>query len=321
MARPELEAELMNEFYYSRLDSNSLLSTDEKKYIEQKKTITVGYLDGFYPFSYEEDGEFKGLSRQMLEESLVDTGLKVVYKKLDNQTDGKEKLKNGTIDILCYYTDGRDDLGATGLTCLNNYAAIPLAVVIKKGTDLNEIKTISTVSALSNEIEDAFDTDSVILQICETQQDCIDSLNKNLTQGVLCSAYLTEHLLRTQIQYNDLEIGKVLQKEYPVTMLSRSTDIELKNILNKIITFIDSKVINEYLLQENVYPLITLDEFFRNNSAAISLVMTLALIIVMAVAGHIISDNRKIQDLMYKDTKMDIWNLNYLMMVGNQRRS
>ena len=50
MNRPELENELMVKYYDSRLDQTVLLTSEEKQYIEEKGTLTVGYLDGYYPF-------------------------------------------------------------------------------------------------------------------------------------------------------------------------------------------------------------------------------------------------------------------------------
>lgn len=77
MNSPELETELMNQFYYSKFDKTALLTIGENQYLADKKKLVVGYLDGFYPFSYEEDGEFKGLTRQLLESGLHVTGLEL----------------------------------------------------------------------------------------------------------------------------------------------------------------------------------------------------------------------------------------------------
>ena len=190
----------------------------------------------------------------------------------------------------------------------------------KKGTELADIKNLSTVNALIADAEDVFNMDSVTLQICDTQQMCMNALDEELTDGVLCSAYLAEHLLRTQFKYNNLEVIQVLQRECPVTMLTHGSDIELSSILNKTLTIIDAKTINEYLLQENVYPLVSIDEFFENHSMEMNLIMISVVVAVIGIGWHFISDNRKIQKLMYKDTKMDIWNLNYLMLLGSQKQ-
>ena len=66
--RPELENELMVKYYDSRLDQTILLTSEEKQYIAAKETLIVGYFPDCYPFSYENEGEYLGLARQILEE-------------------------------------------------------------------------------------------------------------------------------------------------------------------------------------------------------------------------------------------------------------
>ena len=321
MARPELEAELMNEFYYSRLDVNSLLTTVEKDYLSNVKTITVGYLEGFYPFSYEEDGEFKGLTRELLESSFADSDVTFIYKKMETQSDGKFALRVGNIDILAYYTDDRQLLSLNGLICVNDYAEIPLAIVSKKNVNLNEIESVATTNALTGSVDTILDSDKVKVIISDTQQNCMNALDDGLVESVLCSAYLAEYLLRTENMFNDLEINTLLQEERPITMVLRDSDTELASILNKTLMEIDAKNINGYLLQENVYPLMTIEEFFRENSTVINTIVLIGIVVAVLVVAHTISDRLKIQDLMYKDIKMDIWNLNYLIMKGSYKQN
>ena len=105
---PELETELMNKFYYNRFDKTALLTTDENEYIKSKAQVKVGYLDGFYPFSYEEDGEFKGLTKELLENVIRDTGLETVYCKMSDRQNAHKALQSGKVDVLAYCTDTQE---------------------------------------------------------------------------------------------------------------------------------------------------------------------------------------------------------------------
>ena len=144
--QPELEAELMNRFYYSRFDKAALLTTEEKEYLENMEQLTVGFLDGHYPFTYVEGGEFKGLSRDMLESSIALTGQKLVYLELKDMESAREALVEGTIDILVYSADSRDILSRHHLTVSREYADIPLVLVTNKNSSLGNIKTLGTVA-------------------------------------------------------------------------------------------------------------------------------------------------------------------------------
>ena len=61
--------------------SSAVLSYSFTFYIEEKKSITVGYFDGYYPFSYEIDGVYHGLAKQVLDEVSVITGLIAVTER------------------------------------------------------------------------------------------------------------------------------------------------------------------------------------------------------------------------------------------------
>ena len=81
----------------------------------------------------------------------------------------------------------------------------------------------------------------------------------------------------------------------------------------------NAKTVSEYMLENNVYSLMTVDRFLRNNSVTIIIALCLLIVAVILVAWKIITNNKKIQKLMYKDTDMDIWNLNYLIYWGKMK--
>lgn len=320
MNRPELETELMNEFYYNKFDKAALLTTEEKGYIKFVETVKVGYLDGFYPFSYEEEGEFKGLSREMLESGLGVTGLGLEYYRLENSEEAKAALQDGTIDILAYCADSEDMLNEYQLTSVREYAEIPLVLVMEKSKTVNEIESLATVSYLSEEVGNAVNEETLSLLIYDTQQECLDAVKKGDVDAVLCDGYLAEHLLRTEFQYGNLQIKNVLSGEYSISMAVRDeADSLLVGILTKTISTIDSKMINEYMLKENTYPLVSINDFVRDNSILIIIILVAIMLMILFVASHIINDGKKIQKLMYKDTTMDIWNLNYLIFWGEHK--
>lgn len=319
MNRPELETELMNEFYYSRFDKTALLTTEESAYIAETGTIVVGYLDGFYPFSYEEDGEFKGLTRELLESSVSDTGLTLVYRRLADCKEAKAALQNGEIDILVYCTDTQAELNEYQLAAVCDYAEVPLVLVTEKNTTMNKLGTLATVSFLLDEVGATVQTEQMTVVTYETQQECIDALRENEVDAVLCDGYLAEYLMRTGFRYEDLQIKNVFSTGHTISMAVREEDALLSGILEKTVTQIDSKSINAYMLKENTYPLVSVIDFVRSHSLWIISILIVIVILIILFTVHIVRDSRKIQKLMYKDTKMDIWNLNYLIFWGEHK--
>lgn len=319
ISHPELETELMNEFFYSRFDKAVLLTTEEKEYIKEKGTITVGYLDGYYPFSYVEDGEFKGLTRDILESGLGVAGLSLEYRLLSNRQEAREAIQNGTIDVFAYSTDTNETLDEYGMKEVAEYAEVPLVLVMKESNSSNDIETLATVSFLEEFAKLAIYSEEAKIQTYETQQECIDAVTTGVVDAVLCNGYLAEHLIRTEIKYANLQIKNVLSGDYSIALAVKDNKRILSGILTKTISQIDYKMVNEYMLRENTYPLITFTDFVKNNSFAIISVLILVLVLVCVVVTHMLNDSKKIQKLMYKDSKIDIWNMNYFTFWGEHR--
>lgn len=319
MNRPELETELMNEFYYSRFDKTALLTIEENRYIAEKQQILVGYLDGFYPFSYEENGEFKGLTRELLDNSISAAGIELKYCRMANRKEAHAALQNGEIDILAYCTDTEAFQEADCQITKFEYADAPLVLVTEKNRNIEEIETLATVSFLSDKVGEAVQTEETEVIIYDTQQEGIDAVKENDVDAVLCDGYLAEYLMRTEFRYENLQIKNVFSSEHAISMAVREEDGLLAGILEKTLSQIDSKRINAYMLKENTYPLVTVIDFVRNNSLWIISILIVVIVLIILAAVHMVGDSRKIQKLMYKDTKMDIWNLNYLIFWGEHK--
>jgi len=319
MSQPELETELMNEFYYNKFDKAVLLTTEEKSYLENKGTLVVGYLDNFYPFSYVVDEQFSGLTREVLESGLGITGLQMEYRMFSNRQEARAALAEGAIDILAYSTDRNVVLEQEGLKAICDYAEVPLVLVMEKSREIDEIHTLATVSFLEEKAKTATLSEEVNIVTFDSQQACVDALAEGKADAVFCDGYLAEHLLRTNFKYGNLQIKTVVSSAYSISIAVDRNEETLQRILEKTISEIDSKMINEYMLRENTYPLLNLVEFVKENSFIIIAILVVVMGIVIYVIAHMLADSKKIQKLMYKDTKMDVWNLNYLTYWGEHK--
>ena len=315
--QPQLETDLMNKYYQSRLDRTVVFTTEEKQYLAAGHTLVVGYLDGYYPFSYEENGTYRGLTRELLETDVASVGLNFTYQQMETLPEAESALQRGTIDLIAYCTDAAETLNSYDLVSVKEYADIPIAIVMKDSGSLGSISSLATVPYLYNESGHAVDTGSVQVVTYDTQHECLDAVQKGNVDAVLCDGYLAEYLLSTELKYNKMEVKSVLNGEHAVSMVIRKNeDAALSGILSKTVSTIDAKSVSDYMMENNVYSLMTVDRFVRNNSVAIITFLFLLMVAIIIVAWHIISKNRKIQNLMYKDTNMDIWNLNYLIYWG-----
>ena len=151
---PELEAELMSTYYESKLDKSILLTTEEESYLREKQELTVGYLDDHYPFSYtnSETGEFAGLSRKLLEDGLLWTGIQINYRRFDNDAVAHAALAEGEVDLQIYCVQSEKLAREGGLKSIHTYATLPLVLVMEENQSFEDIQTLATIAGFSDMI-------------------------------------------------------------------------------------------------------------------------------------------------------------------------
>ncbi|MDE6875590.1 MAG: EAL domain-containing protein [Lachnospiraceae bacterium] len=314
MNRPGLENELMAKYYDSRLDQTVLLTNEEKNYIAGKGTMTVGYLDGYYPFSYESDGEAAGLAKQMLERVASRTGLKFTYVRLDGMQEAKALLRDGEIDILCYCGESAQSLKDSGIVLTKRYAQAPHVIVRKKRDKSKKIQTLAI--AYNNESREhmmAFVGEDAEILTYASQLLCLGAVDSGEADAAVCDGYLAEYLLGSKFSFGKMEIHSVLSDVHPIYMAVREdATCPLSGILNKELSEVSDKMVNDYMLQDNFYSRQSLENFISDNSIPIIALLVFAALVVILVMHKMLRNSRRIQKLMYKDTDFNIWNLNYL---------
>lgn len=319
MNEPGLETQLMNKYYHSKLDKSIVFTTDEKEFIRRSGPVTVGYFDGYYPFVYEEEGTCSGLTRELLENAAGMAGLTLQWRRIEDPSHASRALVDGTIDVMSYCVHTKEEAGENLLSKLKEYTQIPLVLVTQKDREVGSIRTLAAVSYLSEEAHQVVDVgDGAELLVFDTQQDCLDAVKEKKADAALCDGYLAEYQLSAEMKYHAMEIRRVLNQEHGVSMTVRSEDALLTEILNKTLLPIDARAVSDYTLARNIYAMTSMSQFVEDNSVVIIVILLLILAAVIAVTVHTVRDARKIQNLMYKDVEIDIWNLNYLIYFGKK---
>lgn len=318
MNEPELETKLMNEFYQSRLDKTIVFTTEEKNYIKSKDKVVVGYFDGYYPFLYEDEGECKGLTRELMEGAAAVAGLVLSWHKVGSPQEASRALQDGVIDVMSYCVHSSGEAASLRLAKMKDYVQIPLVLVMKKGKDLHSVSTLATVDYLAGEAGNVVDLESTSLLLCLTQQECMNAVKDGRADAVLCDGYLAEYMLSAEMQYYDLEVKTVLSGEHGISMACRAGDTQLVGILGKTILTIDARAVNDYMLERNVYSLASVSQFIQNHSFSIILILLIIMTVIILTAVRTVRDTMRIRKLMYKDVEIDIGNLNYLIYWGKK---
>lgn len=321
MTRPELENELITKYYDSRLDQTILLSQEEKEYIAEKTNLTVGYFDGYYPFSYENEGTYHGLTKQVLDEVSVLTGLTFTYVRMTNMDEAMQALNNGTIELLDYCGDTPKSMKNSGVVVTKAYAKVPHVLIMERDSTASEIRVLAAVKNGDEEenIAALVNEDAQIL-IFDSQLECLYAVNEGKVDAALCDGYLSEYLLGSNLRLNKLEIRSVLNDAHVIYMaVKEDADSPLLSILNKGLLEVSDKMVNDYMLKDNLFARNSVESFIRTHSVLIIAIVILLAVVVVLVMLHMLRDSRRIQKLMYKDAELNIWNLNYLKYRAQQR--
>ncbi len=314
MNRPGLENELMVRYYDNRLDQTILLTNSEKQYIAEKGTLTVGYLDGYYPFSYESDGEYTGLSRQVLEEVSVSTGILFNYVKTDNIEEAKKALNNGSIDLMSYCGETAQSMLSEGLAVTKVYAQIPQVIIMNRSdkSDSISVLAVEESNAFGIAVQNFIDENTNLLPY-STQLETLNAVMDGDADAAICDGYLAEYLLGSQFRFNKMEIHSVLSDVHNIYMVvAEDEESPLLGILNKELLAVSDKMVNDYMLRDNFYSKMSMANFISDHSIAIILVLTCCAAAVILVLFFLLRNSIRVQKLMYKDTEFNIWNLHYL---------
>lgn len=307
---PTLEWDLMDKFYTCKWVGSNLLTTNEWKFLERVDEIVVGYVDGYFPFNYEVDGELQGI----IKEILVRQNLPFRFRKVKDARTGLELLENRTIDVMMHMTEAKVIKENPQLQTLGNYADIPFVLVTKNEGQNDNLNQIVTLSAFRNDIKNLIVTDNKTVLFGDSTQDCLAMVEAGEADAFMGGAYICEYLIRSNPNYSDLVIGTVLNGNIHLQMVvNQNADENLKTILVKSIGHISEKDITEFMLKHMNNSHISLKNVIRENSMIIVFVLILIILSIVGVTLHIINDSRKIQKLLYKDASMDIWNLHYFI--------
>ena len=321
MNRPDLENELMAKYYDSRLDQTILLTNNEKQYIAEKGTLTVGYLDGYYPFSYEHEGAYMGLSKQMLEEVSVSAGVLFNYVRMESIEEAKKALKSGSIDILSYCGETVQRTQADGLASTKEYARVPQVIIMRRNDKSDSINVLAVEESIASgaAVQKFIDKNTRLLPY-STQLEGLNAVMDGKADAAICDGYLAEYLLGSQLRFNKMEIHSVLSDVHSICMLvADNEDSPLLGILNKELLEVSDKMVNDYMLQDNFYSKMSMANFISDHSIPIILVLSCCAVAIILVLFFLLRNSMRVQKLMYKDTEFNVWNLHYLRYRATQK--
>lgn len=276
LENPSFQAELMAEYFPVFADSD--YSYAELQYIAELPEITIGYQVNHKPLSYtDENGEFAGITRDILDMVSQESGLKFNYVALPATNVTAEYLIDNEIKVLSNVEYNEVNLNNAVLKLSIPYLESEKVMVVPGGTDFSNDSAMRLVLASgSGTLGQVIQTEypNFTIQTYETIEECFQAIKSGEADLLMDNRYVVDRWL-SKPQYQDMSVVPVqnLTDQLCVaTMVMPEDDSELGEKLNsnlfisvidKSIEKISSKDMNSIIIRNtaaNRYQL-TLDDF------------------------------------------------------------
>ena len=282
-------------------------------------TLKVGYVDDFYPFCFDDKGEFTGLTRRMFDAIAQKYGMSFTYVQYERPAQANKALDNGDIDIIAYYGGSKESMDKYNLVETEHYAKTPLVIIKKENNKGNAPNICATTHYLYDETTSGINIDKYAIELFNSERDCLDAVADDRAKITVCNGYLSQYLRSNDFNYNELAITAILSVDYDVCAAVSRNNPRLLELMNLVLPVINDRTINEFTL-ESISGTVFNIRYFTARYGWIAVVAAfVTMIVVITIANRTVRSSRRLQKLLYMDSQMNIWNLNYLRHIGAKK--
>ena len=277
--------------------ASSGLSEQERKWLEKKGTIKIGYADNMLPYSAwsEEKHAVIGLFSEFTSHMKDRYSVAFEPVRFDGCEDMTEALQKGEIDAAfpaygSYWIAEKNHLLVTdGLT--SSY----LMIVYSGQYDVE--KTASVIAVVENNplqqfaVREHFPDAELVW--CQDMNECLNAVS---TGRATCALMSSESYYAHRNEFNKLS-GLSLSNtgyEVPISFAVRRDDISMYSFLKKGLAGMRDKDIHEALIaEEYANPEMNIRQFFRKHVVFVLLLAGIVLGLILALLGYYLFSRRK----------------------------
>lgn len=316
LSDPYFDARLYEKYYANDPSEVPVFTLDELEFIKNNDTITAVFDPAWAPIEYYDKTteEFSGITAEIFQLIAARSGLKFKFIPTNSFSESLAMVKTDQADIICGFSNNREWANQHSLVLTKPYLSAPIIKVTNINTNTNN-KIALTKDYWNAGRVIADENPEYKVQYYPTTKECFDALN----QGIVSATYVDSHvadLLLSDYRYQGLIATTLSNHSDELSIgVSNSANKHLLSILNKTLKSIPDKKINEIIIKRVIQQkeLTLLDLIYQNPLFALSLSALLFLSIILVLSYIIFtknSTNKRIYDLLYKDTLTGIYNLN-----------
>lgn len=240
---PEYQ-KVLYEKYYSRHDiTGTVLSSEEKEFIETLEPVKVAVPGNMEPFQKEdESGEFSGIHIKILDVISEKTGIVFEYINTGSMNEAVSYVKEGRAELICGVVDNNNWADAQEILLTSSYMDNVLALVKPKGYVASGGKSV--LAEFNNNVKLSGYYNSSILE-CASLEECFAAVKENRADFTFGNIYAVDYL-KAKAVYRDFEVSTVSESGGKFCFAMRNqSDLSLYHIMNKAVKTITSEMVEE----------------------------------------------------------------------------
>lgn len=239
---------------YRKQEEAVCFSQKELGYIRNNPMLTVVYDPNQRPIMYydEETGQFSGIAADIFKKIEACTGLKFIYKKVNDRREAKLCFQNGEADILAAL-DHDYSLAKEYNAYLTGSYLDAWQVMIVQSSHPNEIETLAVAqdSDKKDQILRNKKEDQNVLYY-ENTKECLKAVRDRQADATYVNSYVADYELSSYCFSTLSEVQIQQQEENQAIAVSKNVDPVLVRILNKALCSISPNEKETILLKHSL---------------------------------------------------------------------
>lgn len=281
------------DLYYNnpQSDSDFMLTREEYEYIKESPEITIGFYDGFFPYTDNVDGKMVGICERMTEEIARKTGLNIKMVSVPCNVNPKDVLlaDNG-IDIMGGIIRSKEYLEDSDLQISDAVFDYEFLAVVAKDTTLSSLngKTVAlpeNVSYKADGFEDNYDDLNVL--ILPDVESCMEAVKRGNADLSILNKYVCTYLLQMP-KYDKLKVSRIVRfEESNAFVANKNVDGHLMSILNRAINSmskdVKNNIIDQYTINNTYNPTVIEYVYIHRHTFILIASIVVVMLIIIAI--------------------------------------
>lgn len=318
MNNPAFDLQLYEKYYGVEATDRPVFTRAEQEYLAQNPVLQVLYSPAWAPIEYQDKGtgEFRGIGADVLDLVSQYTGIGFEYRPSDGLESAYQLLDQGQADLLCGYENSEALASAHRLNLTVSYLTFPYALVTKPQIADADSQVLAIAQDHLLDYQQVLKkNDQVSLRLYPTVVDCFEALGRGEVAALYANSYAINQML-SDTRYSHFTVSTLPSMTMQRCIaVPKSADPRLYTILNKTLACISSEQLNKMIIDNTAISASPslVDIFYRNPLPVLGF-GSLFFLLVIGVLFYILRlksvSNRKIFDLLYRDSLTGAWNYN-----------